>query len=103
MLIRPFTMRITAAGIIAAVVGSGFKKAVKISAVFLLGAAGLFFDCVRGANAFIGLRISGGVLPCHFKNTPVFRHKKRLGAKVQKNGGPVFRTAAFCCGKYAFQ
>ena len=42
MLIRPFTMRITAAGIIAAVVGSGFKKAVKISAVFLLGAAGLF-------------------------------------------------------------
>ena len=42
MLIRPFTMRITAAGLIAAVVGSGFKKAVKIPAVFLLGAAGLF-------------------------------------------------------------
>ena len=42
MLIRPSTIRITAAGIIAAVVGSGFKKAVKISAVFLLGAAGLF-------------------------------------------------------------
>ena len=42
MLIRPFTMRITAAGLIAAAVRSELKKAAKISAVFLLGAAGLF-------------------------------------------------------------
>ena len=42
MLIRHFTMRITAAGLIAAVVGSGFKKAVKIPAVFLLVTVWLF-------------------------------------------------------------
>lgn len=42
MLIRPFTMRITASGLIAAAVRSKLKKTVKISAVFLLGATGLF-------------------------------------------------------------